>query len=44
MSNNLFLNKEIKALSKNKYVKIVSMKGITCTDGFNHIFIVSLFE
>lgn len=29
ISNKLFANQEIKVLSKNKYVKNVSMKGIT---------------
>lgn len=39
MSNKLFTNKEIKILSKNKYVKNVSTKGITYTDEFKNIFI-----
>ena len=40
MSNKLFTDQEIKILSKNKYVKNVSMKGITYTDEFKNIFIV----
>ncbi|MFA9399427.1 MAG: IS3 family transposase [Clostridiaceae bacterium] len=40
MSNKLFTNEEIKILSKNKYVKNVSMKGITYTDEFKNIFIL----
>ena len=39
MSNKLFTNEEIKILFKNKYVKNVSMKGITYTDEFKGIFI-----
>ena len=39
MSNKLFTNEEIKILSKNKYVKNVSMKGITYTDEFKGIVI-----
>ncbi len=37
MSKKLFTEKEIKLLSKNKYVKYVSSKGITYTDEFKHI-------
>ncbi len=40
MSNKLFTEKEIQALSKNPYVKAVSAKGITYTDEFKRIFIV----
>ena len=40
MSNKLFTNQEIKILSKNKYVKNVSAKGITYTDEFKSIFVV----
>ena len=39
MSNKLFTNGKIKILFKNKYVKNVSMKGITYTDEFKSIFI-----
>ncbi|WP_157450878.1 IS3 family transposase [Clostridium sp. ATCC 25772] len=39
MSNKLFTKKELKILSKNKYVKKVSIKGITYTDEFKSIFI-----
>ena len=37
MSNKLFTNGKIKILFKNKYVKNVSMKGITYTDQFKSI-------
>ncbi len=39
MSKKLFTNEEIEILSKNKYVKNVSKKGITYTDEFKKIFI-----
>lgn len=39
MSNRLFNENEIKILSKNKYVKKVSKKGITYSDEFKSIFI-----
>ena len=39
MSNKIFTEKEIKVLSKNPYVKSVSIKGITYTDEFKRIFI-----
>lgn len=39
MSKKLFTVQEIELLSKNKYVKNVSQKGITYTDEFKHIFI-----
>ena len=39
MSKKLFAEEEIKLLSKNKYVKKVSRKGITYTDEFKRIFI-----
>lgn len=40
MSKKLFSNNDIKILSKNKYVKKVSEKGITYTDEFKRLFIV----
>ena len=40
MSNKIFTEEEIAVLSKNKYVKNVSNKGITYTDEFKRIFIV----
>lgn len=40
VSNKLFTAQEIKILSKNKYVKNASMRGITYTDEFKNIFIV----
>ncbi|WP_085954050.1 IS3 family transposase [Clostridium butyricum] len=40
MSNKIFTEEEIAILSKNKYVKKVSNKGITYTDEFKRIFIV----
>lgn len=40
MSNKLFTNKELEILSKNKYVKNITIKGITYTDEFKSIFIV----
>lgn len=39
MSKKIFTKEEIEILSKNKYVKHVSVKGITYTDEFKHIFI-----
>lgn len=39
MSKKLFSNEEIDILSKNKYVKKVSEKGITYTDEFKRLFI-----
>jgi transposase len=39
LSYNLLTDKEIKILSTNKYVKSVSMNGITFTDEFRLIFI-----
>ena len=39
MSNKIFTEKEIEILSNNKYVKNVSIKGITYTDEFKRIFI-----
>lgn len=40
MSKKLFTNEEVKLLSKNKYVKNITNKGITYTDEFKHLFIV----
>lgn len=40
MSKKLFTEQEVKLLSKNKYVKNVTNKGITYTDEFKHLFIV----
>ncbi len=39
MSKKLFSHKDIEVLSKNKYVKNVSEKGITYTDEFKRLFI-----
>ncbi|CUU45725.1 hypothetical protein BCD96_000150 [Clostridium beijerinckii] len=39
MSKKFFSNEEINILSKNKYVKRVSEKGITYTDEFKRLFI-----
>ncbi len=39
MSNKIFTQDEIEILSINKYVKSVSLKGITYTDEFKRIFI-----
>lgn len=39
MSKKLFTEEEIKILSKNKYVKNVSNKGITYSDEFKRLFI-----
>lgn len=40
MSNKVFTEKEIKLLSRNKYVRSVSPKGITYSDEFKQLFIV----
>ncbi len=39
MSKKLFTNEEINLLSKNKYVKNITTKGITYTEEFKRIFI-----
>jgi len=39
MSKKLFTNEEIRLLSKNKYIKNITSKGITYTDEFKRIFI-----
>lgn len=39
MSKKLFSDEEIKSLSKNRYVKSVSNRGITYTDEFKILFI-----
>lgn len=39
MSKKLFAKEDIQILSKNKYVKKVSEKGITYTDEFKRLFI-----
>jgi hypothetical protein len=39
LSNKLFTNEEVETLSKNIYVKKVSIKGITYTDEFKRLFI-----
>ncbi len=39
MSNKIFTQDEIEILSSNKYVKHVSVKGITYTDEFKRLFI-----
>lgn len=39
MSNKIFTEEEVEILSKNKYVKKVSNKGITYTDEFKRSFI-----
>lgn len=39
MSKKLFSEKEINVLSKNPYVKAISIKGITYTEEFKRIFI-----
>lgn len=39
MSKKIFTEKDLKLLSANKYVKSVSLKGITYTEEFKHIFI-----
>lgn len=40
MSKKIFTEEEIKILSKNKYVKKVSNKGITYSDDFKKLFII----
>lgn len=40
MSKKIFTEKEVEILSKNQYVKNVSLKGITYTDAFKNIFII----
>lgn len=40
MSNKIFTKEEIAILSKNKYVKNISEKGITYSDEFKSLFIV----
>lgn len=40
MNKKLFTDKEVNLLSKNKYVKNVTNKGITYTDEFKQLFIV----
>ena len=44
MSKKLFSSKDIEILSKNKYVKKVSEKGITYTDEFKRLFEVILTD
>ncbi len=44
MSNKIFTEKEIELLSRNQYVKNVSMKGITYTDEFKRIFVAAYAE
>lgn len=39
VSNKIFTEKEVEILSNNKYVKAVSIKGITYTDEYKRIFI-----
>jgi transposase len=39
MSKKIFTDKEIKQLSNNRYVRSVSSKAITYTDGFKQLFI-----
>lgn len=39
MSKKLFTNEEIKLLSKNEYIKNITIKGITYTEEFKKIFI-----
>lgn len=39
MTIKLFIKKEVKILSKNPYVKLVSLRGITYTHEFKCIFI-----
>ena len=39
MSVNIFSDADIKILSKNKYIKNVSHKGITYTDDFERLFV-----
>lgn len=40
MSKKLFTNEDIKILSENKYVKNVTIKGITYTEEFRNLFII----
>lgn len=40
MSKKLFTDEEVKLLSKNKYIKNITNKGITYTDEFKKLFIV----
>lgn len=37
MSKKLFTNEEVELLSKNKYIKNITMKGITDTEEFKKI-------
>lgn len=39
MNEKLFSNEDIETLSKNKYIKKVSEKGLTYTDKFKRVFI-----
>jgi hypothetical protein len=39
MSKKLFTNEEVELLSKNKYIKNITIKGITYTEEFKKIFI-----
>lgn len=39
MSKKIFTEEEVKILSQNRYVKNVSVKAITYTDEFKHVFI-----
>ncbi len=39
MSKKLFTSEEVKVLSRNKYIKNITSKGITYTDEFKRIFI-----
>lgn len=39
MSKKLFTNEEVELLSKNKYIKNITVKGITYTEEFKKIFI-----
>lgn len=41
MSNKLFTKEDIGELNKNPYVQSASSKGITYTDDFNEIFLLS---
>lgn len=40
MSNKIFTEKELEILTQNKYVKKISVKGITYTEEFKRIFII----
>lgn len=44
MSKKLFTSKEINDLGTNKYVKSVSLKGITYTDEFKELFIAQTLD